>query len=851
MKPKMKHRTKTKIAALLCSALMLFGVLDISPAFKSKAEENMGEIPMETEKSGAGETYNFWTDPSHTGEWWVTCTNEDHPAYGVMNNQYRVICCENTKASPFSYGVGQVDAIYWTNTPYQNAMRDCFWNAYLGHDPNGPYLDTSGITNLSASLTSAYSSGGSSSAPSSSQWVITDTSTGAAAGGSYTATEVTPGVYKTPTFLVGTGTPYILAGINIPSGFTLNYSTNGGASYSTQAGGTYATLPNGAYFYFATDGNVSTSTVNIGACLSDGSAAHYIENAYVLSPSGPVTGGSGTREVQSMAYAESISPSKSFSITITQSTGCLAIRKASANPTITNRSSCYSLENAVYGVYASNSDAAARINPVTTLTTDVNGYAAADNIVCGTYYVRETTASKGFYVDETIYPVTVTVSNTTANPVVVNSNEVPRMDPVDVLLKKQNSEGTPIPDAQYTFKFYKDVLSNTVPTGTPTRTWVLKTDAEGKIRLLNNPQWFVSGDEFYYNALNIAMLPYGTLTIEETLAPEGYVIDNTVYVRKIEPGATEGLSTYNMPTVTEETLRADVEFTKVDTDGKLLKNVKFEISNGNESYIIWTDENGHYSSASAPHSHDTNGGNPDSGLWFGTEVVNDSKGALPYGTYTITEKRCEANKNTYKNAAPVTIVVTTNGVIYDAGNIVNENMPKITSKAKDKESNVNIAAANETSKCEETLYITDLDIGHEYKVKSYALRKSDNTIVSTIEKTFTADAKEKELTFDYEFTVADLKNDDIVFGAQMFDSSYPGEVVTNHFDINDDNQTIHFPDIHTTATSMSTDSHNAALDKNEKLRDVVDYTNLVPGKEYVLETTVMIKKDGKEEIVLP
>ena len=103
MKPKMKHRTKTKIAALLCSALMLFGVLDISPAFKSKAEENMQDIPMETERAGAGETYNFWTDPSHTGEWWVTCTNEDHPAYGVMNNQYRVICCENTKASVGGY----------------------------------------------------------------------------------------------------------------------------------------------------------------------------------------------------------------------------------------------------------------------------------------------------------------------------------------------------------------------------------------------------------------------------------------------------------------------------------------------------------------------------------------------------------------------------------------------------------------------------------------------------------------------------------------------------------------------------------------------------------------------------
>lgn len=64
-----------------------------------------------------------------------------------------------------------------------------------------------------------------------------------------------------------------------------------------------------------------------------------------------------------------------------------------------------------------------------------------------------------------------------------------------------------------------------------------------------------------------------------------------------------------------------------------------------------TDENGYFSSASdyTKHSKDTNSGQSESGVWFGTNSngesveVNDAYGAFPYDTYRLEELRCEEN----------------------------------------------------------------------------------------------------------------------------------------------------------------------------------------------------------------
>ena len=55
------------------------------------------------------------------------------------------------------------------------------------------------------------------------------------------------------------------------------------------------------------------------------------------------------------------------------------------------------------------------------------------------------------------------------------------------------------------------------------RTWVLRTDAEGKAALKDSQK--VSGDEFYKNSKGDNVLPLGTVTIQETKAPEGYLIN--------------------------------------------------------------------------------------------------------------------------------------------------------------------------------------------------------------------------------------------------------------------------------------------------------------------------------------
>jgi hypothetical protein len=70
-------------------------------------------------------------------------------------------------------------------------------------------------------------------------------------------------------------------------------------------------------------------------------------------------------------------------------TGSLELIKSSANQTITNGNSCYSLKGAVYGLYQNGVEIARK-------TTDVNGYAKFENVTAGNYDLKEITPPKGY-----------------------------------------------------------------------------------------------------------------------------------------------------------------------------------------------------------------------------------------------------------------------------------------------------------------------------------------------------------------------------------------------------------------------------------------------------------------------
>ena len=112
-------------------------------------------------------------------------------------------------------------------------------------------------------------------------------------------------------------------------------------------------------------------------------------------------------------------------------TGGIDLIKASANPSLSDGNPCYSLAGATYGVY-SDSGCTDR---VAGLTTDASGYAYADGIMAGTYWVKEETASAGYALDRAAYQVDVSYGQTAR----VNGGtvlEYPCGDPIGMLVGK-------------------------------------------------------------------------------------------------------------------------------------------------------------------------------------------------------------------------------------------------------------------------------------------------------------------------------------------------------------------------------------------------------------------------------
>lgn len=252
--------------------------------------------------------------------------------------------------------------------------------------------------------------------------------------------------------------------------------------------------------------------------------------------------------------------------------GKLTILKKSANTDITDNNDCYSLADAVYGVYKTEADAKSDKNKVTSLKTKDTGRSNTVELEAGTYYLKEVTAPKGYALSSEIKKVTITAGKETQFGTNNELMDYPQNDPVNILLGKVDKEtnknkpqgSASLEGAEFTVKYYKGLYDEDPATQnqTPARTWVLKTDEDGYCDLSDS--YKISGDKFYYDSNNIIVLPVGTITIQETKAPTGYFINNEVFVRKITPnGVSESVSTYNQPKVLEKVIKFDIKKVQV------------------------------------------------------------------------------------------------------------------------------------------------------------------------------------------------------------------------------------------------------------------------------------------------
>lgn len=257
--------------------------------------------------------------------------------------------------------------------------------------------------------------------------------------------------------------------------------------------------------------------------------------------------------------------------------GSLQISKVSADESITKGNNYYKLEGAEYGVYSN----AAATNLVATLKIDSTGWSQEIDLDAGTYYIKETKAPKGYAIDTKTYDVTVSSGSKTTK----EFSDRPQTDPISIVLQKVDADtgnanpqgnGT-LADAQFTVKFYAGEYNDAINPAdlgvSPTRTWILKTDSNGRARL--NDSYKVSGDAFWYNSQGLPTLPLGTLTIQETKAPIGYKINSEVFIRRITPnGTAEGVGTFNEPIIKEDSLNFTIKKVQSGTD-TIIANAKF------------------------------------------------------------------------------------------------------------------------------------------------------------------------------------------------------------------------------------------------------------------------------------
>lgn len=269
--------------------------------------------------------------------------------------------------------------------------------------------------------------------------------------------------------------------------------------------------------------------------------------------------------------------------------GELQIRKTTANSSISSNNPNYSLIGAQYGLFTDNK----ATNQIGTFTiqSDLSSNILS-NLDVRTYYIKETKAPQGFALDPTIHKVDVKQNER----VVLTCSDMPRSNPIDLILQKvdhDTNSGTPInqpslENAQFTIKYYTQIQGELKD---PARTWVFKSDAQGKVFM--NDTYKISGDELFKNMQGQVVIPIGTITIQETKAPNGYVLDPTIHSQIIsDNGTAETISAFQTMTIPNKVNRLLLQKKQLNTDILIPGTVFIHTTPGGTRHEITTNEEG-------------------------------------------------------------------------------------------------------------------------------------------------------------------------------------------------------------------------------------------------------------------
>ena len=359
--------------------------------------------------------------------------------------------------------------------------------------------------------------------------------------------------------------------------------------------------------------------------------------------------------------------------------GNAKVKKTTANEIVTNGNAMYTIAGATFGIFSDQNCS----NQIGTLTTNENGETNEVEVTAGNVYIKELSAPKGYKLDTTVHSLKVEAGKTA----VLNISDVPKVTEtlvdlfkIDMETGKATAQGNAaLTGAEFTWHYYDGLYTKDNLPEKATRTWVTKTvaekDSNGNIHYVTKlaDAYKVSGDTFYTQNEK-SVLPLGTLTVEETKAPDGYLLDGAymqagdsteqikgMYLTQItEDGELAVLSGSNQYSVSDQVIRGGVKIQKRDMETKdtkaqgsaTLKDAAFAIISLNENPVLV--EGKLYKKNEKVKT-----------IQAGIDgVATTSEDLLPYGKYKLEETKAPEGYLT-DGAKAIEFSITENGKIVD------------------------------------------------------------------------------------------------------------------------------------------------------------------------------------------
>ena len=300
--------------------------------------------------------------------------------------------------------------------------------------------------------------------------------------------------------------------------------------------------------------------------------------------------------------------------------------KCSANVSITDGNSEYSVEGAEYDIYRSSDNAL-----VSHIVTDASGNAALDLEPNQAYYAVETKAPAGYTLHEGH------IAFRTGNSA---GTEQLKDDPGYVLLHIDKKDSATLGDAQ---------------------TGATLEGAEYKVTSLSTPGWEQTVSTNKDGYVLVTDVPFGKITVQEIKAPKGYKLDTEIHTYEVHPGEGTNTGTVDLEPegdFKENPVSFDIEIAKTkggeddswesdDGQGNAAAGVQFQIISNTTNKVVGTlttNDAGFASTKDAATCDETSVSEAKTDdparPWFGSGKRNAGiSGAVPYDAagYTIRE----------------------------------------------------------------------------------------------------------------------------------------------------------------------------------------------------------------------